>query len=186
MSPFCSQGLCCCLWFLFPHGPCRFPRSGLLPHAMLVSTGYASTGAMSIWVAFTTAWGHGGIQVQATAEGMSGSVVLLHPRSVLKFMTYVTTKDQENAWVLGPNLWSFWSLRTMLLSGHYKSEWPVLWLGTMVSSRPLPRPVSGWVVLMHPGSILKWSMAHVTTEGCVSASAQVSHLSTCWWLRAML
>lgn len=37
---------------------------------MLVSTGYASTGAMSICMAFTTAWGHGDIQVQAAAEGL--------------------------------------------------------------------------------------------------------------------
>lgn len=121
-------------------------------------------------------------------RALSGSVVLLHPRSMLKFMTYVTTKDQVNAWVLVLNLWYFGCLRTIPQSGHYRSEWPVLWLGTMLSSRPglLSRAVSGWVVLMQPGSMLKWSMAHVVTEGCVSARAQVSHLSTCWWLRAML
>ena len=28
-----------------------------------------STGAMSVWVTFTTAWGHGDIQMQAAAEG---------------------------------------------------------------------------------------------------------------------
>lgn len=62
-------------------------------------------------------------------RAVSGTMVLLQPRSVLKFMTFVTIKDQVNARVLGLNLWSFWSLRAIPQSGHYRSKWPLILSG---------------------------------------------------------
>lgn len=112
---------------------------------MLVSTGYASTTAMSIWVAFTTAWGHGDTQVQDAAKGCVWNYGPTASKVCVEVHDLCYYQRPGKCQGSGPQTVVFLESGAIPQSGHYRSKWPVLWFGTMVSSRPglLSRAVSG-------------------------------------------
>lgn len=93
-------------------------------------------------------------------------MALLRLGSVLMSESLVTTKGHATAQGLGRHLRPYWCLRAMLQPGPYKSEWPVLLPGDMVTSRPelQLRAMSVFMSLLQPGAMLM-SVAPVTIEG---------------------
>lgn len=72
----------------------------LQPGAVLGSRDHTASGAVTIWMAFAAAWGHGGNQTQAAYKDcVYMSVILLQARSMLKTVVHVATKSHMKAGV---------------------------------------------------------------------------------------
>lgn len=95
---------------------------------------------------------------------------------MLMYLVHVVIKGYTHAQGLGLNLDH---VDVLGLSCHRLKdfEWPVLSLGTMVSSRTglWSSAMSGSVTLIHPGSVLMF-LASETIKVCAFASGQRLHL----------
>lgn len=76
--------------------------------------------------------------------------------SVLKSVTQVATKVHTEARDLGSNLWSGWSLGAMPQQGPYRSGWPVLPLGAMVSVIQAQAAAKGQAWVYDPILVRVW------------------------------